>query len=281
MAEGHLRDSRRCHSAPGAPGRHARPGRSSILDLQGRPQVWQATSFSVAGPYSVAPAADTVSRGQHDRATAAFRTNPGGLGRRSSHVSEHHDGVSVPDAGHLGKDDLDRLLAAAARGEHGAFDLVYEQLSGPIYGVIRNVVRDPGLAEEVAQEVLLEIWRTSFRYDPAKGSAAGWALTIARRRAIDRVRSSAAATARERRTAFGPASWDQVGEAVAETADHARLRRCLDGLSVLQREAIMLAFYSGHTYVEVASLLGIPVGTAKARIRDALIRLRDCLQPPR
>lgn len=68
---------------------------------------------------------------------------------------------------------------------------------------------------------------------------------------------------------------------MAETADHARLRRCLDGLSVLQREAIMLAFYSGHTYVEVASLLGIPVGTAKARIRDALIRLRDCLQPPR
>ena len=108
----------------------------------------------------------------------------------------------MPDPGPPGKDDLDRLLAAAARGEHGAFDLVYEQLSGPIYGVIRTVVRDPGQAEEVAQEVLLEIWRTSVRYDPGKGSAATWATMIARRRAIDRVRSSAAAAARERRTAM-------------------------------------------------------------------------------
>jgi RNA polymerase sigma-70 factor (ECF subfamily) len=193
-------------------------------------------------------------------------------------VSERDGEISVPDPGRPGKDDLDRLLAAAAHGEHGAFDLVYEQLSGPIYSVIRTVVRDPGQAEEVAQEVLLEIWRTSLRYDPDRGSAAAWALTIARRRAIDRVRSSAAASARERQTAMDSVPWDQISETVDAISDRERLRRCLDGLSDLQRQAIMLAFYGGHTYVEVASMLGVPVGTAKARIRDALIRLRDCLQ---
>jgi RNA polymerase sigma-70 factor (ECF subfamily) len=194
-------------------------------------------------------------------------------------VNEDAGGDYVPHPRLPGKDDLDRLLGAVARGEHGAFDLVYEQLSGPVYSVIRTVVRDPGQAEEVAQEVLLEIWRTSVRYDPGKGSAAAWALTIARRRAIDRVRSSAAASERERRTVLAAAPWDHVGDAVAEAAGRERLRRCLDGLTDLQREAIMLAFYSGHTYAEVASILGIPAGTAKARIRDALIKLRDSMQP--
>jgi RNA polymerase sigma-70 factor (ECF subfamily) len=73
------------------------------------------------------------------------------------------------------------------------------------------------------------------------------------------------------------APWDQVGDAVAEAAGRERLRRCLDGLSDLQREAIMLAFYSGHIYAEVAAILGIPAGPAKARIRDALIKLRDSM----
>jgi RNA polymerase sigma-70 factor (ECF subfamily) len=182
-----------------------------------------------------------------------------------------------PDARWPGKDGLDMLLEATARREHGAFNLVYEQLSAPVYAVIRAVLRDPAQAEEVAQEVLLEIWQVAFRYDSTKGHAKAWVLTIARRRAIDRVRSAAAAEARERRTATVP-YLDQVSDIVEDILEREQLRRCLGSLSNLQREAIMLAFYEGYTNLQVASMLRVPVGTAKARIRDGLIKLRNVMQ---
>jgi RNA polymerase sigma-70 factor, ECF subfamily len=188
--------------------------------------------------------------------------------------------VSDDDGGQRGPDpeiraDLDKLLGAVARGEHGAFDLVYERLREPIHNAVISVLRDPAQSEEVTQEVLLELWRTAIRYDPAKGSAATWAMTIAHRRAIDRVRRTAAAAARDQRAAVSGAAWDQVHEAAEDSHDRERLLRCLDQLSDRQREAITLAFYSGHTYSEVAGLLGVPLGTVKARIRDALIKLRE------
>ena len=139
------------------------------------------------------------------------------------------------------------------------------------------MLRDPAQSEEVTQEVLLELWRTAVRYDSDKGSATAWALTIARRRAIDRVRRTAASSAREQQAAMAAASWDQTNEAVEDILDGERLLRCLDQLSDLQQEAITLAFYGGHTYSEVASILGAPLGTVKARIRDAVIKLRDCM----
>jgi RNA polymerase sigma-70 factor, ECF subfamily len=173
--------------------------------------------------------------------------------------------------------ELDTLLTMVARGDQGAFETVYDRLAAPVYGLIRRVVRDPAQSEEVAQEVLLEVWRTASRFDPARGSAATWALTIAHRRAIDRVRSETAAAEREQRSAASPVAVDEVAETVEATLEAERVRRCLDGLTQLQRESITLAYYGGYSYPQVAALLSTALGTIKTRIRDGLTRLRDCL----
>jgi RNA polymerase sigma-70 factor, ECF subfamily len=173
--------------------------------------------------------------------------------------------------------DLDKLLTLVARGDQAAFEVVYDRLAAPVYGLIRKVVRDPAQSEEVTQEVLLEVWRTASRFDPGKGSAATWALTIAHRRAIDRVRSETAAAERELRSAAAPVAVDEVAETVEASLEAERVRRCLDGLTELQRQSITLAYYGGYSYPQVAALLGAALGTIKTRIRDGLTRLRDCL----
>jgi RNA polymerase sigma-70 factor, ECF subfamily len=173
--------------------------------------------------------------------------------------------------------DLTRLLSEVALGDHQAYEAVYGELAGPVYGMIRQVLRDPAQSEEVAQEVLLEIWRTASRYDPGRGSPAAWALTIAHRRAVDRVRAETSCARTEQKTAFEPDADNEVADAVEASLEQQRVRHCLDGLTHLQRESVTLAYYGGYSYPQVAALLGIALGTVKTRIRDGLIRLRDCM----
>jgi RNA polymerase sigma-70 factor (ECF subfamily) len=173
--------------------------------------------------------------------------------------------------------DLGQLLSWVARGDQGAFQAVYDRAAGQILGIVRAVVRDPAQSEEVTQEVLLEVWRTASRFDATLGSPLAWLTTLAHRRAVDRVRSEQKAAQREARAARPAIAYDEVTEIVAARLDRERVRRCLGSLTELQRESVTLAYYDGYTYREVAELLGVAVGTVKTRMRDGLIRLRDCL----
>ncbi len=173
--------------------------------------------------------------------------------------------------------DLAAQLTLVARGDSAAFDAVFDQLGPSVYGVVKRVVRDPAQSEEVTQDVMLEIWRTAAKFDAGRGTAASWVMTLAHRRAVDRVRSVQKDAERARRAASADIPYDEVAEAVESSLDRERVRRCLGSLTELQRETVTLAYYRGYTYGQVASLLGIPAGTVKTRMRDALIRLRDCL----
>ena len=155
--------------------------------------------------------------------------------------------------------------------------MVYDRAAPAVLGTVRRILRNPAQSEEVMQEVLLEVWRTAARFDPAAGSAAAWISMLAHRRAVDRVRSEQRAAQREVRSATAEVGYDQVAEEVEASLDRERVRRCLDGLTELQRESLTLAYYGGYSYREVAQLLDVAVGTVKTRMRDGLIRLRDCL----
>ncbi|MBM7173075.1 sigma-70 family RNA polymerase sigma factor [Streptomyces sp. G44] len=175
--------------------------------------------------------------------------------------------------------DLQELVARVARGDQQAFSGVYDAVAGPVIGVVRGVLRDHAQSEEVAQEVLVEVWRTAPRYRPDLGTAMNWILTLAHRRAVDRVRSVEASAAREHKAALlsRTPEFDEVSEQVETHLEREQVRRCLRSLTEVQRQSVTLAYYRGLTYRQVAELLTLPLGTVKTRLRDGLIRLRDCL----
>jgi len=169
------------------------------------------------------------------------------------------------------------LMSRTARGDEEAFAGVYDRLSGSVYGLILRVLRDPAQSQEVAQEVMVDLWRQATRFDASKGSVKGYAMTMAHRRAVDRVRSAQASSNREERVGHAAIEreFDEVAEAVEHRMEVQQVRRALEGLTDLQREAVQLAYYGGYTQREVAELLDVPLGTIKTRLRDGLIRLRD------
>lgn len=173
----------------------------------------------------------------------------------------------------------DALLTRVAGGDDDAFAQVYDALSPGVFGTCLAVLRDRDHAAEVTQEVMVEVWRTAARFDPERGSARAWVVTLAHRRSIDRVRSVQAQRTRDQRVLDEQSlrPFDVVAEEVEDSMDRARVRRCLDGLTATQHEAVVLAYYGGRTYREVAEQLTAPLATVKTRIRDGLIRLRDCL----
>ena len=174
--------------------------------------------------------------------------------------------------------DLERLLSQVAGGDRDAFEAVCHLVDAAVYTAVLRVVRDPSQSEEVAQDVLVEVWRIASRFDPAKGSAMAWVMMIAHRRAVDRVRSAQKSAERELRSAHAPVAYDEVAETVEARLERARVRQCLGSLTDLQRESITLAYYGGYTYRQVAELLGVAAGTVSTRMRDGLLRLRNCLE---
>ena len=179
--------------------------------------------------------------------------------------------------------DLDALLRQVARRDRDAFAEVYDLTKTRVYGLVIRVLRDAGYSEETTQEIYLEVWRTASEYDSAKGSALAWLLTMAHRRAVDRVRAEQAGTRRESRYGAAtviPASavaQDPVADSAIDVDERRRVTECLEGLTEAQRECIELAYYGGLTYSEVSQRLAANLSTIKSRIRDALRGLRNCL----
>lgn len=221
-------------------------------------------------------------RVENPSASAPIRWCPGyalPVSRRSLPEDRHVNRIAPLGASPAPEPDLQALMGRTAKGSQEAFAAVYDRVAGPVFGVVRSVLRDHAQSEEVAQEVLIEVWRSAARYRPDRGTAMNWVLTLAHRRAIDRVRSVEASAARERQAAFldRTPEFDEVTEQVEHRLEREQVRRCLGGLTELQRQSVTLAYYRGLTYREVAELLGLPLGTVKTRLRDGLIRLRDCL----
>jgi RNA polymerase sigma-70 factor (ECF subfamily) len=171
----------------------------------------------------------------------------------------------------------DELLGLVAKGDKAAFGQLYDQIAPRVLGLVKRLLRDHAQSEEVTQEIFLEIWQNATRYDSSKGGASSWIMTMAHRRAVDRVRASQAS--RDRDVKIGirdyAADYDNVADSVQIKIEHERVEKAMLRLTELQRQAVTLAYFGGYSHSEVATMLSVPIGTVKTRLRDGMIRLRD------
>jgi len=171
----------------------------------------------------------------------------------------------------------DELLGLVAHGDKAAFGQLYDQIAPRVLGLVKRLLRDHAQSEEVTQEIFLEIWQNATKYDPSKGGASSWIMTMAHRRAVDRVRASQASRDRDVKIGirdFAP-DYDNVAESVQIKIEHERVEKAMLRLTELQRQAVTLAYFGGFSHSEVATMLSVPIGTVKTRLRDGMIRLRD------
>ncbi len=171
----------------------------------------------------------------------------------------------------------EELLGRVARGDQNAFAALYDETSPRVLGLVRRLLVDPSQSEEVTQEVFLEIWQNAARYEPSRGGALTWILTMAHRRAVDRIRASQASRNRDLKVGVRDfvADYDNVPETVELSIEHERVKEAMSQLTELQRQAVTLAYYGGYSHSEVSEMLKVPIGTVKTRLRDGMIRLRD------
>lgn len=184
---------------------------------------------------------------------------------------------------HRTEDPVALRLRLAASGDQEAFAELYDLMSSRVHGLVLRVVRDHHHAEEVTQEVFVEIWRKAAAFDPLRGSAQGWMLAMAHHRAVDRVRSLSSLQRRDtawHRDEDSVTSHSSTADLAAAHLDASMVREALALLPAPQRQALELAYLDGHTYTTVAQLMQAPVGTTKTRIRTALHSLRERLQNP-
>jgi RNA polymerase sigma-70 factor (ECF subfamily) len=165
------------------------------------------------------------------------------------------------------------LIGRLVAGDAQALCDIYDRYASLVNALALRILRDAAEAEDVVQEVFVQIWRQASRFDPSRGSAEAWLCTIARTRALDRLRRRAARREEPSESAPVPATLAPRNE------DALAVRKALGALSADQRRALELAYYEGLTQTEIATHLGEPLGTIKTRIRTAMIRLRETLGP--
>lgn len=172
----------------------------------------------------------------------------------------------------LGATDED-LLARVGGGDREAFSELYRRWAPRLLALAARILVDRHQAEEVLQDALLEVWRTAPSFDPAKGSARAWLVTLVRRRAIDRVRSSEAARRREERRPDEDLPFDSTAEAVHASIAATEVRAALEALGEPHKSTVELAYFAGLTHTQIAEATATPLGTVKSRIRDGVARL--------